>query len=242
MKNISRLLLATFALVSFNSFASLVQPITPANEDYPVRINAGLLTGMNGTKDGFGVTNLGAGLGFAHNVGYDFEYGMSLAGNWASYNSKVFTDAAKGTDGARLDVEIMTRYMPEITDKFNVGLALSVGWGQQFGKNAKAINDEMAFGDLNFKAGPALSAGLGEMASLYFSVQYSLHNIRFGAKDGSSAKTSANRSGIDVPLGVWFAFSDSAGLFVEANSRITNFSDFKKSFREEVTLGLGFAL
>lgn len=242
MKNVKRLLLATFALVSMSSVASLIQPAVPAGEDYPVRVSGGLLSGASGTKDGFGVRNVGAGLGFAHNVGYDFEYGISLAGNWASYNSKVFSDAGKGTEGGRLDVEIMTRYMPELAEKLHAGLAISVGWGQQFGQNAKAINDQVSFGDVNTKVGPALSAGFGDIFSAYISAQYSLHNIRFGAKEGSDAQKSANQSGLDIPVGLWLAVSDSAGVFLEGNSRFTNFNDFTKSFKEEVTLGLSFAI
>lgn len=242
MKNVRRLLVAAFALVSINSIAGLVQPLVPTGEDAPVRINGGLLSGASGSKDGFGVRNAGIGLGFAHNVGYDFSYGMSLAGSWASHNSNIFTASGKESSGPRMDVELMTRYMPELAEKLHAGLGVSIGWARQFGASAKAINDQVSFGDLNVKVGPALSIGLGEVVSAYVSAQYSLHNIRFGAKDGSDAKKSANQMGLDIPLGFWFSIADNAGLFVEGNSRFTNFSNFAKSFKEEVTLGLGFAI
>ncbi len=242
MKNVRRLLVAAFALVSVSSVAGLVQPVRPASEDAPVRFNGGLLGGASGTKDGFGVRNAGIGLGFNHNVGYDFEYGMSLAGNWVSHSSKIFTDAAKGTEGPGMDVELMTRYMPEIAERLHAGLTISLGWTHQFGANAKPINDQVSFGTLNVKVGPALSVGFGDVVSAYVSTQFSLHNIRFGAKEGSDAAKTNNQMGLDIPLGFWFAIADNAGVFIEGNSRFTNFKEFTKSFKEEVTLGMGFAI
>lgn len=239
---VKNLLVACLALVSSVSVAGLVQPLVPAGEEAPVRISGGVVSGISGTKDGFGVRNAGVGIGFTHDVGYFFEYGLSLAGNWASHNSKIFTDAGKDSSGTRLDVELMTRYMPELTERLYAGLVISLGWGQQFGENAKVLNDQRAFGDMNFKVGPALSYGFTDMFAGYFGVNYSLHNIRFGAKDNTAAKTSANQMGLDIPVGLWVGIADSAGLFLEANSRFTDFSNFGKSFKEEVTLGVGFAI
>ncbi len=242
MKVLRRLFLATFALVSTTSVADLVQPGIPGNEDAPLRVSGGALTGLSGTKDGFGFRNVGAGLGIAHNVGYDFDYGISIAGNWASSNNRIFTEKAKGTEGGRLDVELMTRYMPELAEKFHAGLVISLGWSRQFGESGKAINDNVSFGDLNFKVGPAISVGLGDSFALYFAAKYSMHSIRFGAKEGSDAQKYANLSGLDFPLGFWLSVSDTTALFLEANTRFLSFKDFGRSLKEEVTLGFSFAI
>lgn len=237
MKVIRRLFVAAFALISTTSIADLVQPGVPGNPEEPLRVSGGIITSASGVNGGFGLRNLGAGLGIAHNAGYDFTYGISVAGSWASHNSTIFTDRGKGTEGGRLDVELMTRYMPELAEKFYAGLVISLGWSRQFGENAKAINDNVSFGDLNFKVGPSISYGFTDSFALSFAAKYSMHDIRFGVKEGSPLKAYSNRSGLDLPLVVWLAVSDTSALFLEANTRFKDFKTFGKSFQEEVTLG-----
>jgi len=45
-----------------------------------------------------------------------------------------------------------------------------------------------------------------------------------------------------LPLGFTFAVSDNAGIFVEANSRFVDLSQGVRRFKEEVTLGMSFAI
>jgi hypothetical protein len=254
MKNIKRLFVAAVALVSASSMASLMQPTVPVSEDAPFRISGGLHSGLVKNDNGMGANDLGAAIGFTHNVGYDFEYGASIGGGWAAPNvSRLFTKdvdiAGKKTHGARMDVELMARFMPELADKFHVGGLLGIGWGHQFGEFAKAQHENIAFGDLAFKAGIPLSYGFTDMVSMYFAPAYTLTNIRFVKGSASddvkkSIKDVSNTSGFELPLGVWFGVSDSTGLFVEANTRNVDVSNAGKitSWREEVTLGVSFAL
>ncbi len=261
MKIVKRLLIVVWALVSAGSIA-VVQPIKPVGEDSPIRIHGGLQGGYNGVmkaantdKMGFGFSNVGLGLGFAHNVGYDFEYGLSISGDWATAPgntsnkgrgtalwSKDATDAK--TAGARTNIDLMVRYMPELSERFNAGLAFVGGWGDQFGESNKAIKDARNFGDLNLKVGPAMSYGFGDTFSAYMGVSYTMSDIRF-LKEGSAGdalKAYSSLHGLEAPVGLWFSLADNAGLFLEVNTRFRNISEFTKSWREEATLGLTFAI
>lgn len=242
MKNIKRLLVATMSLMAASSMANLLQPITPVNEDTPVRLNIGLESGLNGTPDGFGLTNLGGGIGITHSIGYDFEYGLAATGNWATaeYGRKIWTPNGKDSSGFRLGVDAMARYMAEMAERLRAGVVLDVGYGHQF-SGADYINKGRSFGDLYVKAGPAISYGFSNAVSAYLAVKYSIHNIRFGVTD-EKVKKYANLMGMDVPVGLWFGLADSAGLFIEANNRFLSFKDFGRSYRMEATLGVSYAL
>lgn len=244
MKNIKRLLVATFALISASGVATIVNPLVPVGEDAPFRVSVGAKGGLGGSPvdKGFGMSNLGGGISFAHNVGYDFEWGLGLAYDYTSYMGRIFSEASKPTQGNRIDAEIMFRYMPELAERFHLGLSLTVGWGRQFGKTAEQYNDARSFGDLNFKVGPALSYAFNDVVSLYFAGLFSMHNIGFGIKE--DAKEYANLIGADLPLGFMFNISENTSLFVEANSRFTMFKKdhIGKGFKEELTLGINVAL
>lgn len=252
MKNIKRLFVAAVALVSASSMASLLQPTVPVSEDAPFRISGGIHSGLVKNKDGMGANDLGAAIGFTHNVGYDFEYGLSVGGGWAApHPLRIFMDESdkNKSAGARMDVELMARFMPELAERFHVGGLLGIGFGRQFGEFAKKENENVAFGDLAFKAGIALSYGFSDMVSMYFAPAYTMTGIRFVKGDATEAvkkdlKAASNKSGFELPLGVWFGVSDSTGLFVEANTRNVDVSKVGEiaSWREEVTLGVSFAL
>lgn len=253
MKNIKRLMVATVALLSVSSMASLMQPHVPTTEDAPIRVSAGLVGGLVKPKTGFGASNLGLGIGFTHNVGYDFEYGLAIAGNWSSYmDARLFTDDSKDIAGLGLDVELLARFMPQIADAFRVGGYLNVGYSAQFGggENAiiKALKERIAFGDLGLRVGLAASFGFSDMVSMYFAPAYTLTGIRFASDkvstdaDKKAFKELSNLSGVDLPLGVWFGVADNVGLYLEANTRFRNFSKFTESWKEDVTLGVSFAM
>src|SRR5258706_4579353 len=95
MKNICRLLAAAAALASLNSFADLVQPLSPLG-DNSFSVSAGVTSGISGRRigkeGGFGVGRVGAGFGFAKSAGYDLDYGLSIGGDWASPEYRIFTD------------------------------------------------------------------------------------------------------------------------------------------------------
>jgi hypothetical protein len=249
MKNIKQLLVATVALLSVSSMASLMQPHVPTTEDAPIRVSAGLVGGLIKPTQGFGASNVGLGIGFTHNVGYDFEYGLAVAGSWAGGPNRVFSKEAEKTSGLALEVELLARFMPQIADAFRVGGYLNVGYSNQFGgEGLKQLKDETAFGDLGLRIGLASSFGFSDMVSMYFAPAYTLTAIRFASDKvvGDDAKKKYKEatmlSGIDLPLGVWFGVADNVGLFIEANTRFTNFSKFTESWKEDVTLGVSFAM
>lgn len=243
MKNFNHIVLASIALISTSLMANLVQPLTTISEDAPVRISIAGKSGL-GPEAGtgkFGATGVGGGIAFTHNAGYDFTYGIGVAYDWTSPMGRVFSQNSKPQEGNRIDAELSLGYMPELAERFNLGLNLAVGWGRQFGGEvAKRLNESMSFGDLKIKVGPAFSWGMSDSVSMYFAANYVLSNIRIGAKD--YAKKTANWSGVDLPLGFSFAIADNASIFLEANSRFFNIAEGAKFFKEEATLGMTFAI
>jgi hypothetical protein len=241
MKNINRIFFAAFALVSTSVMAMLVQPLTVINDDAPVRLSIAAKSGVGPDSGGkFGATGVGGGIALTHKAGYEFSYGLAVAYDWTSPYGRVFSATSKPQEGSRIDAELSLGFMPELAERFNLGLNVAVGWGRQFGGElAKEINDSMKFGDLKIKVGPAMSLGFSDSVSMYLAANYVLQNIRFGAE--GKAKNSANWSGVDIPLGFNFAF-DNASVFVEANSRFTNLAKGPKYFKEEVTLGMSIAI
>lgn len=251
MKNIKNLLVATVALLSAATMADmgLLPPVVPANDSAPVRINLGLQGGMNGMHNGteskFGLTSVGGGIGFTHLVGYDFEYGASVSVGYASLlnMARIWTDEGKPNSGLRVEADLMARYMPEMAEHLRAGFVLGLGYGDLFtGEKTKAFKEGRDFGDLYVKPGIALSYAFTNAVAGSIGVSYSLHNIRFGQKDGDVKENHTNENGLDIPASLWFGLADSAGLFIQANSRFTNFKRFAKSFREEVSLGVSYAL
>lgn len=272
MKNIKHLLLATVGLISASSMAVLMQPGTPTTEEAPMQFSVGGNTGIivpevNGETK-FGINNLSGGIGFTHNLGYDFEYGLGVKAGWAApgsagekkYAARIFTDdtndladPAKKRDGFRLDVELMARFMPELAEKFHLGAVLGAGWGMQFGgedgTSVKAFKDATKFGDLAFRVGPAMSFGFSDMVSMYAGANITLTNVRFAdstkvnAIGGQKAFDDAsNHLGMEIPVGFTFSVADNVSMFVEANTQFTNFKAFKEGFKEDVTLGVSFAM
>lgn len=268
MKNIKQLLVAATALLSVGSMASLMQPHVPTSEDAPMRVSAGVISGMlmgvnNEAKDGktgFGFNSLGVGIGFTHNAGYDFEWGAAIAGSWAApagHQSeaayRIFSKDAEKKQGVRLDVELLARFMPEVADAFRLGGFVTVGYGYNFGgsddPDIKGMKEATAFGDLAMRVGLATSFGFSDMVSMYFAPAYALTAIRFAKSDKvkeEGAKKAfaevSNLSGIELPLGFWFGVADNVGLYLEANTRFRNFAKFKDSWQEDVTLGVSFAM
>jgi opacity protein-like surface antigen len=144
MKNLKRILLATALLLSASSMAKLVQPLNPVGEDSPFRVSLAAKGGFGANKSReFGPSGLGGGIGFTHNVGYNVEYGLGLAYDWTSPTGRIFAQNSKATEGNRIDTELFVRYMPELAERFNLGLGASFGWGRQFGQGAKVLNDGM---------------------------------------------------------------------------------------------------
>jgi len=242
MKNINRIMLSACVLISTSAIANLIQPLSAISEEAPLRFSIAAKSGIGPNRDGqFRASGVGGGIGFTHNAGYGFNWGLAAAYDYTSPTGHVFTETSKKEAGSRIDAELFFGYMPELADNFHLGLNAGIGWGRQFGgETAKKINENMKFGDLRVKVGPAFSYGLSDSVSMYFAVLYSLHNIRFGAED--TAKIYANSSGVDLPLGFTFGVGDSAAVFVEANSRFFNIAKGAKYFKEEVTLGMSFAI
>lgn len=253
MKNIRNLVMATVALVSVSSMANLLQPHVAVKEDAPIRISAGAQGGLIisdkdkfGDKNGFGANNIGAGLGFTHNVGYDFEYGLAVSGGWAAWEGVRVTskDESEKGRGFRLETELLARFMPELADSFRLGGVLGVGYSHLFGGEAyKPVNEMIKFGDLAVRVGIATSYGFSDMVSMYFAPTYALTEIRFlDDKADQKLKDVSTLSGLELPLGLWVEVADNVGLYLEANTRFRNFKKFTESWKEDVTLGVSFAI
>lgn len=252
MKNIKNLLLASLAMVSMVSNASLMQPHVAVSEDAPVRVTAGLQGGFlrNAEEKKMGVNNMGLGLGFAHNVGYDFEYGLALAGNWATPEfGRLFTPATEKASGVRLDVELLARFMPQITESIRLGGYVSVGYGSQFGGEAlKAYKEFVAFGDLAARVGIIASFAVSDNVTLSLAPTYALTSIRFASDKvvGDAAKEDfkkdVNFSGVELPLSVMFGIGDNVGLSLEANTIFRNVKKFAETWKEEVTVAVSMAI
>lgn len=243
---IKRLLPAMAALLSMGAAANLLQPVLPINEDTPVRVIVGTTGGLNNVKVGaenkFGLTTLNVGVGVTHDIDNDFTYGASASvglGTTPSYKGRIFTDAAKNVQGLRVDADLMARYMPQMAEHLRAGLVLGLNWNDQW-KNNDAVRLNRSFGDLGVKAGLAMSYGFSDSVSAYVSARYNLNNIRFGVKE--SLKASTNVGGVEFPVGVWFGDANKTGLFVEANTRFLDLKNFGRSFREEVTIGVSYAI
>jgi opacity protein-like surface antigen len=258
MKNIKNLLAATIALVSVSSTASLFQPHIATTELAPIRVTAGLQAGMlrdTSADKKFGLNSAGLGIGFTHNVGYDFEYGLAVGGGWAGpeqSGARLFTDSKEKIFGARLEAELLARFMPEIADGFRLGGYVTIGYNTQFGgDDLKTEAEKVAFGDMGVRAGIATSYAFTDMFSLYFAPAFALTHIRFPASDKVSTedqkkkfKAGANWAGVDLPLGFWFGVGDNVGVYLEANTRFRNFQGdaLMDSWKEDVTLGVSFAM
>lgn len=250
MKNVKLLLVAAAALISASSMAKMVQPGVLASEDAPIRLTGALNTSLVSPSTGFGFNNMSGGLGFSQNLGMDLEWGLEVGAGYAGTDliesSRIFNESEKAGAGFRLDVELMTRFMPEVAEDFRFGAVVGLGWGKSFGVESP-LKDKVAFGDLALRVGPALSYGLTDMVSFYFSAEYTLTNIRFAsssANDGEKKMISehSNLSGMQLPLGFTVQASDNVGIFVEANTKFRDFRNFTKSWKEEITLGLSFAM
>ena len=130
------MLAAACALVSAASMAVLVQPGVPVSEDAPIRVSAGVGAGFVKNDNGFGVNNLGLGLGFAHNVGYDFEYGVAVSGDFAKLsNARIFTDdMGDKSSGFGVGVDLLARFLPEVAGEFPPRWSFERGLGWLFGR------------------------------------------------------------------------------------------------------------
>lgn len=240
MKRLKQILLGTAAFVSLSASAGLLQPIVPMGDETDIRINAGVMSGLKfgGTK-GTGAQSLGGGFGFTQNVGNDFNWGLGVVLSQANYKGRLFKDANKDTSGFRTDVELMMSYLPELAENVRAGLLLNTGWGDQL-THADEITENRSFGDFNVKIGLAVSAAFSSVVSGYVGGQFSFHNIRVSPKD--VIKDKSNRYGLDVPVGLVIGAADRASIFVEGNSRFINLNKGFKSFTEEVSLGISYAI
>lgn len=223
MKNVKVFLVGLVAALAVSASAS--QPIVPGHEANPFRVNAGIGTGMGSyQKDGkgsFGFNRLGAGLGFSHYVGHDFQYNVGVGGSWASMGGhKIFGDNLKGEsykgEGFHVGADIGANYLPRIADNLHVGGLVDVSFGRLFGKAAseKVYKNWGGFGDLGFAVGPALNYGFSA-GSFYAAATYGITAMRFGGTPSASEKEKAFRHTVRIPLGGLFNINDNTGIFAE---------------------------
>lgn len=224
MKNVKVFLVGLVAALAVSASAS-VQPIVPGQEANPFRINAGVGAGMGayrtGSTNGFGLSRMGAGLGFGHYVGHDFQYNVGLGGSWASLDGhRLFGDKLSGADykaeGFRFDAMVGANYLPRITENLNVGGLVNVGYGRMFGRAAsERTYKNYSFGDLSFAVGPALNYQFGA-GSVYTALTYGVGSMRFGGKNHTTNdKAMAFRHAVELPIGGLFNVNDNTGVFVE---------------------------
>lgn len=249
MKNIKNLFAAAVALVSMSSTAVVFQPGTPVSEDAPIRVSTGLGTSLVKSKGGWGLDNAGLGLGFTHNVGYDFEYGLALGAGWAKpMGGRLFTNDLDKSDGLGTNVEAMFRFLPEVAEGLRLGGRVNIGWDAHFGgkDNAeyKKVSEAVKFGDLNVRVGVAMNWSMSDMCSLYVSPAVAFNNIRMldDAKASDALKQGTNVFGAEAAVGGMVAASENLGVYVETTPKFTNFKASGYGFREDFVAGVTFAM
>lgn len=263
MKNMKRLVIALAAMISTNSMAYLLQPAIPAKEDAPMRLTVGGQMGLvtrpeslGDKKKGFGLENLGGGLGFSHNVGYDFEYGIAAALGGKS-TGKLFTK--ESTDeklgGMLVSYELMLRYMPQVMENFHLGGILGIGVDHFFmDEKFKATSEKIAFGDGHLRVGLGTSYRFGDMFAIYFAPAFKWGAIRFHsdkAKNDDTFKKAANTMGAELPLGFSVNVMESMAIGLEANTQFNHFGHkditgkeekMMDGFKEEIGLNISYDL
>jgi hypothetical protein len=221
-----------------------------------MRITAGFNTGMvsrpdsaGGKVKGFGFESMGGGLGFSHNVGYDFEYGVA-AYFGARNRLKMFNDAGKETGVMNARWEVMFRYMPQVMEGFNAGGILSFGGDHGFGASdkdpsAKEYKELVSFGDMNLKVGPAVSYNVADIVTFGFAPYFAWNTIRIHSdKANDDYKKKANGMGMGLPLDIVFNVMENASVGLKADTQFNRFNGEKVKamdhFKEEVTLNFSY--
>lgn len=231
MKNMKCLVIALAAMISTNSMAYLLQPAIPAKEDAPMRLTVGGQMDIAKRPDsmdklkGFVVESLGGGLGFSHNVGYDFEYGIAAALGGKSTGklfNKESTDQKLG--GALVSWELMLRYMPQVMENFNLGGILGFGADHFFmDEKFKAESEKIKFGDMHIKIGLGTSYRFADMFAMYFAPTFKLGEIRIHSdKADETFKKGANVMGIELPIGASVNVMESMAIGLEYNAKMNN--------------------
>jgi hypothetical protein len=236
-------------VVCASSMAALLQPAVPMSEETGCRISVGAysnLGNVGASADRFGASNLMGGINFTHFAGYDFFYGVGVGVGAASGNG-LFSAAAKGNTHAAIDAELSAGFLPELAERLNFGVVVAVGYGHTFSeeltKQAKAAG--VKFGDMNVKAGLALSYGFTDSVHLYLAPTYALTKIQFfGEGTLQQTRNAANLSGIQIPVGLSFGVADDVAMFVETTTKFNNLkaANIVKTHQQEVALGFSFGM
>lgn len=255
MKNVKSLLVATLALLSVNSMAVLIQPLAPVSEDAPMRVSlaakSGLIDNTNPALpgSGFGLSNLGGGLGFAHNVGYDFQWGLAASYDWVGLRGgRIFKENEPA--GSRIAAELSLGFLPEVAEKFHLGGLFGFGWAGSFGENVTKELEGSGFsrvGEFNLRVNIELSYWFSDMFNMSLAPGYTLSHIRFAKSDASDMQKEAIKkvssfSGIELPLEFFIAASENVAVYLNANTKFVDITKAKDSWREDLTLGLAFAM
>lgn len=262
MKNVRNLLAAVCALLSATTMAVVYQPGAHVSEDAPIRVGAGLGAGLVYTKTGdkgeFGLRNGGLGLSFAHNVGYDFTYGVAVGGGAATLRGgRIFDDKGnKDGTGFGIDVDLAARFMPEIADALRLGGRLNLGYSHLIGgeDNAavKQAKGAIKFPGVKVAIGPAVDWRASDMFSLYVSPALVLNHAMAmesdTVTDKETFKKGVNILGVEVAIEGNFAISENMGITVGTTTNIERFSEdpIKSSrwnyFKQDVVAGVNFAM
>lgn len=251
------------AMLSSLSSLAILQPMVPVREDASFRLCAGfnsstavrqaVFTTSSSVHADMSIKEIGGGLSFTHFFGHDLFYGLGLNLGVGSVKGFPFENDGKLYRGMRIDSELSFGYLPELARRFHLGPVLKVGYGRQAGDIATKAREQsdITFGDLSLKAGLNFSIGFSDWAAMYFTPSYTLTSVRFfGERASEKAKAEANASGMEIPLGVHFNFTQTVGMFVETNSKFLRFKDLGPigpeglghNWRQELSLGLSITL
>lgn len=213
-------------------FASLEDPM-----------KVGMEVGTSGikTEKSIGLEKIKTSVNFVHKVGYDFEYGVTLEGAFKSIKSSLFSPQGKNNMGFYMNVELMSRYLPEVSDNIFVGGFLSLSWQRSFSEVAKNIYKSVSFGDMSFSIGPSFMMNFTQEIYGYSDLLFSMTDLRFGIKDPSIKKDSF-LMGTILNLGAGFLVAPNVTTYVQMSPKITNFQQITHSLGLDFNIGVSMAI
>lgn len=219
---------------------AFAQGIFTSVED-PMKISFEMGTSAIKTQKNFGLEKIKTSVNFIGNAGYDFEYGATLEGAFKSIKSSLFTPQGKNNMGFYMNVELMTRYLPEVSDNIYVGGLFNISWQRSFSEVAKTIYKNVSFGDMSFKLGPSFMMNFNQQIYGYSDLLFAMTDLRFGIKD-NSIKQDSFLMGVNLNIGAGFLVAPNVTTYIQATPKIVNIQKITHSLGLDFNLGVAMAL